>query len=72
MKVKTELRAGSDTAVAVGSAAIAANLSRVVAVNRSSISGNGANLVAQENYVSVTQTASATSTNSGAVTASTT
>jgi hypothetical protein len=66
MKVKTELRAGQ-TAVAVGSAAIAANISDVTARIRSSISGNGANFVAQTNTVTVTQTATATSTNSGAV-----
>ena len=64
MKVRTELKAGQDTAVAIG--ALAANVSKIYQSNYSAITGSY-NTVAQANVASVTQ--SATATNSGRVSA---
>ena len=64
MKVRTELKAGQDLAVAVGAAAV--NFSHIDQRNSSSITGSY-NTVAQANVATVTQ--SATATNSGPVTA---
>jgi len=66
MKVRTELRAGQETAIAVG--ALAANVSKVYQSNYSAINGSY-NDVTQTNAAVVTQTA--TATNFGAVSAST-
>ncbi|MBV8774632.1 MAG: hypothetical protein JO166_20190 [Deltaproteobacteria bacterium] len=66
MKVRTELRAGAEVAVAVGAAAV--NVSKIHQTNVSKIKGSY-NLVAQANVADVDQTAIAK--NSGAVSART-
>jgi hypothetical protein len=65
MKVRTELRAGRDTATAVAIKAIAVNISDIDQRNRSSITG--INSVTQTNAAVVCQYA--TATNSGKVSA---
>jgi hypothetical protein len=65
MKVRTELKAGQETAVAVGAAAF--NISKIYQKNYSSITGSY-NYVSQSNAAAAVQ--SATATNSGAVSAS--
>ena len=64
MKVRTDVKAGHDIAVAIG--ALAVNLSKIYQANSSAIVGNH-NVVAQANVAAVHQTA--TATNSGKVTA---
>ncbi|MBV8774886.1 MAG: hypothetical protein JO166_21505 [Deltaproteobacteria bacterium] len=66
MKVRTELRAGKEVAVAVGAAAV--NVSSIHQRNSSKINGSY-NLVAQANVADVDQFAAAK--NTGAVSART-
>jgi hypothetical protein len=66
MKVRTELKAGQEVAVAVGAAAV--NVASIREKVYSSISGGGDNMVAVGQTASITQ--SATASNTGAVSAS--